>query len=154
MNAEISVDVQRCSSCAALPDDADIAHWVELVVGDLDDSVSVSIRLVDEVESRQLNRRYRQRDAATNVLSFPCDISDERQVRLLGDVVVCVPLVVKEAEEQGKIVAHHWAHLIIHGLLHLLGYDHQAPGEADRMEKLEIALLDQLDIVDPYGEPV
>jgi probable rRNA maturation factor len=154
MNAEISIDVQRCSSCATLPDDADIVSWVELVLGDLDNSASVSIRLVDELESRELNNRYRQRNAATNVLSFPCNFSDEQHVRLLGDVVVCVPLVVKEAKEQGKVVAHHWAHLIIHGVLHLLGYDHQTPDEAERMEKLEIALLDQLNIVDPYGDPV
>ncbi len=108
--------------------------------------------MVEEAESRELNHRYRQRDAATNVLSFPCDLEDEQMVRVLGDVVVCAPLVAVEAERQHKKIRDHWAHLIIHGVLHLLGHDHQVPDEALAMENLEIALLEKLEINNPYGE--
>lgn len=153
MNVECTVDVQCATSSPALPGDSEFTRWVELVTHDLPYSVSVSVRLVDEEESQELNKRYRMRDAATNVLSFPCDLKDEQDVRVLGDIVVCAPLVAREAESQGKEANNHWAHLVIHGVLHLLGHDHQEPDEALIMESLEITLLEQLKINNPYGEP-
>jgi probable rRNA maturation factor len=152
MNVKRAVDVQRCSAGSWLPEQSEINSWVDLVTHDLPYSVSLSVRMVDEAESRELNHRFRQRDVATNVLSFPCDMEDEDKVRVLGDVVVCAPLVASEAQSQGKNVRDHWAHLIIHGVLHLLGYDHQAPEEAAIMENLEITLLQELEINNPYGE--
>lgn len=152
MNAKSAVDVQRCSSASWLPDDNEISRWVDLATHDLPYSVSLTVRMVDEAESRELNHRFRSRDSATNVLSFPCDVEDEQKVRVLGDVVVCAPLVEVEAQNQGKKLRDHWAHLVIHGILHLLGYDHLAPDEAIVMENLEIAMLQKMEINNPYGE--
>ena len=113
----------------------------------------VSVCLVDEGEMARLNSRYRGKDTATNVLSFPADLPPEIGLPLLGDLVICAPLVDAEAAAQQKPVDAHWAHLTIHGVLHLLGYDHQAPDQAAEMEALEISLLASMGIADPYAEP-
>jgi probable rRNA maturation factor len=110
----------------------------------------VTIRLVDRDEMRRLNERYRGKDAATNVLSFPADLPDAVGIPLLGDVVLCAPLLIEEAQAQGKLPEAHWAHLTIHGVLHLLGHDHLDPAEAAVMEGLEIELLAGLGIGNPY----
>jgi probable rRNA maturation factor len=111
----------------------------------------VCVRVVDEDESRRLNRDYRHRDAPTNVLSFPAAI-DLPDALVWGDVVVCAPVVQREADAQGKPYEGHFAHMVVHGVLHLLGYDHQAAAAAAAMEKLEIRILDGFGISDPYGE--
>lgn len=109
------------------------------------------VRVVDEEESRQLNRQYRHKDVPANVLSFPAGI-DLPDVLIWGDVVVCAPVVAGEAAAQGKQYEDHFAHMVVHGVLHLLGYDHQSAAEAAEMEQLEIRILDSFGLSDPYGE--
>jgi probable rRNA maturation factor len=111
----------------------------------------VCIRVVDAAESHQLNHAYRGKDAPTNVLSFPAGI-DLPDALVWGDVVVCVDVVEREAADQGKAFADHFAHMVVHGVLHLLGYDHETADEAAAMERLEIQILDGFGISDPYGE--
>ena len=112
----------------------------------------VNIRLVGTKEARELNRRFRGRDYATNVLSFQYDPLPHQRTGLLGDIVICAPVVAREAAEQGKPSRHHYAHLTIHGVLHLLGYDHQTDEQAGRMERLERKLLASFGIPDPYQD--
>ena len=110
----------------------------------------LAIRLVDTTEGRALNRDYRGKDYATNVLSFPAELPPGVDLPLLGDLAICAPVVLREAADQGKLPAHHWAHLTIHGVLHLLGYDHIIEADAGRMEALETRILAGLGISDPY----
>ena len=113
-------------------------------------AAELTIRSVDTEESQLLNATYRGQNKPTNVLSFPFDTDIPLPIRLLGDLVICVPVIATEAAQQGKSVIDHWAHLIVHGTLHLLGYDHIDEEEADQMERLEIEILAQFDIADPY----
>jgi probable rRNA maturation factor len=113
-------------------------------------ATEVAIRIVDADEGRALNLQYRGRDYATNVLSFPADLPPGLNLPLIGDLVICAPVVAREAAEQGKKPADHWAHLTIHGTLHLLGYDHIEEAEAEAMEGLETRVLAGLGIADPY----
>jgi len=110
----------------------------------------LSIRIVDAREGRTLNRQYRDRDYATNVLSFPVELPPGIASPLLGDLAICAPVVAREAREQGKALRDHYAHLTVHGVLHLLGFDHQEDTEAARMEKLETGILAKLGVPDPY----
>ena len=117
--------------------------------------VEVNILVVDVEAGRRFNRQYRHKDYATNVLSFPwepapAEAQRSKSARLLGDLVICAPVVAREAAEQGKRPREHWAHLTIHGVLHLLGHDHETPAEARRMEALEIRILAALGIRNPY----
>ncbi|MAB24001.1 rRNA maturation RNase YbeY [Pseudomonas neustonica] len=145
----IELDIQRASEAPEQPDDDSFLRWVGLALGAGTDR-ELTIRLVDEDEGRSLNHTYRGKDYATNVLSFPADLPPELDLPLLGDLVVCAPVVAREATEQGKPLNAHWAHMVIHGCLHLLGYDHIDDTEADEMETLERELLAQLSIADPY----
>jgi probable rRNA maturation factor len=145
----IELQVQRATDSEQLPSDAQFERWVRTALAEWGEAV-LTIRIVDREESRRLNDHYRGRDAATNVLSFPAELPAEVDLPLLGDIVICAPVVVAEANAQNKPVAAHWAHLTIHGVLHLLGFDHQEPGEAAAMESLEISLLDSLGIANPY----
>lgn len=111
---------------------------------------NLSIRLVDEQESQELNSHYRHKNSPTNVLSFPCELPPEVELDLLGDLVICVQVVEREAREQGKSAHAHWAHMVVHGCLHLLGYDHIDDVEAQEMEALETAILAELDFPPPY----
>ena len=106
--------------------------------------------MVNIDESQQLNKQYRHKDKPTNVLSFPFEVPEGIELNLLGDLVVCAPVIQQEATEQGKVLFDHWAHMIIHGCLHLLGYDHINDTDADEMEALEIKILAQLSINNPY----
>ncbi|MGB5345393.1 MAG: rRNA maturation RNase YbeY [Woeseia sp.] len=115
----------------------------------------ITVRLVDRAESRHLNSRYRHRDAETNVLSFPAGEPFElppEEALPLGDLVLCAPLVAEEAASQRKSSADHWAHLLVHGTLHLLGYDHEADADAASMEALEVAILARHGVANPYME--
>lgn len=114
-------------------------------------NTELSIRIVDLGEGRELNRRYRDKDYATNVLSFPVELPDGVEVPLIGDLVICAPVVAREAAAQGKPDRHHWAHLTVHGTLHLLGFDHIVEEDAEHMEALERRILATLDIPDPYA---
>ncbi|WP_313453720.1 rRNA maturation RNase YbeY [Stutzerimonas nitrititolerans] len=148
----LELDLQRVSQDEA-PGDEDFRRWCELALRQRSADSELTIRLVDEAEGRELNHTWRQKDYATNVLSFPADVPDELlDIPLLGDLVVCVPVVAREAAEQGKPLEAHWAHLVIHGCLHLLGYDHIDDAEADEMEALERQLLAELGHPDPYAE--
>jgi probable rRNA maturation factor len=151
----VQIDVQyACESNNDLPTVDDFQRWADIAIGD-DADAEVVIRIVDEAESRELNKQYRGIDKATNVLSFPMELPEELAAAvaesMLGDLVICAAVVAREAAEQHKPLPHHWAHMVIHGMLHLQGYDHIADNEAEAMESLEITLLQQLGINNPYG---
>ena len=155
---ELSVDVQVASVSANVPPEQDIEAWIGAVLLQLDfnDTVEVSVRVVDNEESRALNRDFRDQDKSTNVLSFPADGGNyipENIPRPLGDIVICAPVVEREAEEQGKDVNDHWTHLVVHGTLHLLGFDHECDPQAAEMEAIEREILAARGIADPYAEP-
>ena len=149
----LEVSVQREASQAAVPDDAAFQRWASAAAADR--NATLVIRLVDAAESEALNQRYRGKAKPTNVLSFPAELPAvvlrELAQPPLGDLVICVPLVEAEAQAQGKAVAHHWAHLVMHGVLHLRGFDHETDQEAGHMEALERELLAGFGIADPYA---
>ncbi|UHQ56425.1 MULTISPECIES: rRNA maturation RNase YbeY [Microbulbifer] len=150
---DLHLDVQRPSRCTDLPSDGQIAEWASTALRDHRDEAELSVRIVDEAESRELNRQYRGKDKPTNVLSFPADLPADIAVPLLGDLVICAPVVAAEAEQQHKALPAHWAHMVVHGTLHLLGYDHIDDAEAEIMETLETRLLGELGFPDPYRPP-
>jgi len=145
----VDVDLQIAIDDANLPDAEMIRDWVNAVV-DQDKPAELTVRIVDEAEMTVLNATYRHKNAPTNVLSFPFEADVPLDVALLGDVVICAPVVAREAIEQHKSVEAHWAHLVIHGVLHLLGYDHHSDVEAEKMESREIQLLHQFGYANPY----
>lgn len=148
----LELDLQVASEAAGLPSEAQFRQWCELALRQRQNDSELTIRLVDEPEGRELNKTWRHKDYATNVLSFPADVPDELlDIPLLGDLVICAPVVTREAAEQGKSAEAHWAHLVIHGCLHLLGYDHIDDAEAEEMEGLERELLAELGHPDPYA---
>lgn len=127
--------------------------WVEAALqNDVTEDCELSIRLVDVIESAELNQTYRGKLGPTNVLSFPFDAPIPMEPILLGDLVICVPIVEKEALEQAKQCEDHWAHLVVHGCLHLLGYDHIENEQAEEMEAFEVEILQKLAINNPYLE--
>lgn len=151
----VRVDVQRAAGEDSTPDNAFVAEWVTRAVeaargtGDSE----VSVRIVDAGEIQALNRDYRGRDKPTNVLSFPAgDVAGlpDDEPAPLGDIVVCASVVRDESAAQGKTTRDHWAHMLVHGALHLLGYDHESEAEADAMEALETTILAAHGIGDPY----
>ncbi|MDH3788997.1 MAG: rRNA maturation RNase YbeY [Xanthomonadales bacterium] len=145
----VELDLQNATTFQPVPDYEQFEAWVRVALAGREDA-ELTLRLVDREESRQLNSQYRDKDRATNVLSFPADLPAGMDLPLLGDVVICAPLVAEEASAQRKAVQSHWAHLVIHGVLHLLGFDHQAEKEAEEMESLEVDMLDSLGIANPY----
>ncbi len=114
------------------------------------DSVVASVLVTASGEMQQLNKQYRDKDKPTNVLSFPMQSPAEIDVRMLGDIVLCAPVIKQEAKQQSKSEKSHWAHMMVHGMLHLQGYDHIANDEAEEMEQLEINILHQLGFANPY----
>ena len=147
----IILDLQNACE-GAVPSEASFQKWLDAALGKLDEEMELSIRLVDAAESATLNETYRDKTGPTNVLSFPFDAPVELSPRLLGDLVMCAPVVRAEAGAQSKQESDHWAHMTIHGSLHLLGYDHIIEVEAEAMEALEVNILKTLDIADPYEE--
>jgi probable rRNA maturation factor len=137
---------------AGLPAAASFRRWVEAALRGARrrKPAELSIRIVGHDEGRALNRDYRGKDYATNVLSFPADLPPGASLPLIGDLAICAPVVQREAAEQGKPPQHHWAHLTIHGVLHLLGHDHLEDTEAEAMEALETRILAALGIPNPY----
>jgi probable rRNA maturation factor len=144
------IDVQFALSAPGMPDAEQIRGWALAALATHDRPTELTVRVVDEAEITALNRRYRGKDGPTNVLSFPYEGFADVADGLLGDVVVCAPVVAAEAAQQGKPALAHWAHLVIHGVLHLLGYDHQQAPEAARMERRESELLATLGYPDPW----
>jgi len=142
---------QRILEADGVPSDAEFREWTEAALGERIEKAELVIRIVDEAEIRTLNREYRGMDRPTNVLSFPSDLPPEVESDLLGDLVISAPVVQREAEEQEKPLQAHWAHMVIHGVLHLTGFDHQNDRQALEMEFLERSLLEGLGFPDPYS---
>ena len=150
----LAIEVQVALRTPGLPKKVDLQRWVTAALtnaGYINDAELV-IRIVDEAESAALNQSYRHKQGSTNVLSFPFEAILGVDVNLLGDVVICAPVVLQEAILQHKDPMAHWAHIVIHGVLHLLGYDHQNDMQANTMEALESRTLVSLGYPDPYGE--
>jgi probable rRNA maturation factor len=141
---KLSLSVQYASEAASLPTRPQFRRWVGTA---LQQQASVTLRIVDADEGRTLNRDYRGKDYATNVLTFAYG---EEDGMLAGDIVLCAPVVEKEALEQGKALLAHYAHLTVHGVLHMQGYEHETEAEASKMEALEVAILRRLRFNSPY----
>ena len=145
------IDLQMaCEQESGLPTAEQIEQWATAAVQPESDEVEMTVRIVDEAESHALNLNYRGKDRPTNVLSFPFECPDEVELPLLGDLVICLQVVEREAQEQDKPVMAHWAHMVVHGSLHLLGYDHIEDDEAEEMESLETQIMTGLGFADPY----
>lgn len=148
----LKLDVQVASTQPNLPATPTIKHWAKTALAErVEKTIALGVRLVDDVESAQLNQRYRQKTGATNVLSFPCDPLPHITTCFLGDLVICAPVVQAEARAQNKPETAHWAHMVIHGILHLCGYDHIDDHDASIMEAKEANILERLGFNDPYS---
>ena len=147
----IVVDLQNDAGLAGAPALPDFERWVAAALQDSHAQLEQTICVVDEAQSRELNHRFRGKDSATNVLAFPGD-NNLLDYDCLGDLVICAPLVTTEALQQGKSVDAHWAHLVVHGMLHLQGFDHHSEQQASSMEALEIEILDTLGYTNPYND--
>ena len=161
--------MDNASSCKNIPEKQTAQEWVTAALSSEYDQAEISIRVVNEDESAELNQYYRNKSGATNVLSFPADLPElpqelmegleqeplqvePLQLPLLGDLVVCAPVVEREAKEQNKSLEAHWAHMLVHGSLHLIGYDHINDPEADLMEQRETDILTSLNFPPPYEQ--
>lgn len=147
--SKLTVDFQHACEHEGVPDEASLQAWAELAWQGEDPS-EVTIRIVDVPESQELNLQYRGKDKPTNVLSFPFEAPAGITMPLAGDLVICAPVVEQEAREQHKQLDAHWAHMVVHGMLHLQGYDHIEDDDAEVMEGLEVQLLAQLGFINPY----
>lgn len=159
---DIHLDYQVATDLADIPSVEQMVEWVVLALQQEADTfgkskglnfpIEMTVRIVDESESQELNNTYRGKDKPTNVLSFPFENPPglTQPLPILGDLVVCAEVVLDEANEQNKLAMSHWAHMIIHGSLHLLGYDHINESEALQMESLEVEILEKLSISNPY----
>ena len=145
----LELDLQVAVDAGNLPSREQMQDWINATV-EQDKDVELTVRIVDEQEMTQLNSTYRHKPSVTNVLSFPFEADVPMDVTLLGDLVVCAPVVEREAREQGKAVEAHWAHLLVHGTLHLLGFDHISEDDAIIMESREIQILHKLGYANPY----
>ena len=145
----LRIDIENASG-AKVPDKAAFRRWIGAALGARRDRAEISVRITDADEIRALNRQYRGKDYATNVLSFPADLPPELDLPHLGDIVICAEVVEREAREQHKASPAHWAHMVVHGTLHLLGYDHVDDADAEIMEALEIDILRELNVANPY----
>ncbi len=144
------IEIQTIFNSKGQPDQKHIQQWVDAALEGFNQDTEIVVRIVDEQESAELNEQYRHKSGPTNILSFPVEVPEGIELNLLGDLVVCAPVLEKEALEQHKTLSDHWAHIIVHGVLHLLGYDHLDDEEAELMENKEIAILKQLTIKNPY----
>ena len=147
---EMNVDIQRQTEAGQQPDDPDICSWATAAYLGDNAEMEMTVRIVDEDESSQLNQTYRHKSGSTNVLSFPFEQAPGIEVPLLGDLVICAPVVEREAIEQHKTAKAHWAHMVVHGTLHLQGYDHISPADSAQMEQLETDILARLGYSNPY----
>lgn len=147
------LDIQNPESHSGIPAEADLLQWAQAAWQERHEA-GVVLRIVGEEESRTFNRDYRNKDNPTNILSFPYDMpsfpDEDEEAEYLGDLIICLPILEREASEQGKTVTQHWAHLLVHGLLHLQGYDHTNDDEAEEMEALEADILVRLGFPNPY----
>lgn len=149
--SQVILDLQiACEDSKNLPDETACQRWLEAVLLPFQEEAEVTVRLVDEAESNELNLTYRGKDKPTNVLSFPFEAPPGIALPLLGDLIICRQVVEQEAAEQGKTSEAHWAHMVVHGSLHLLGYDHIEDDAAEEMESLETEIMHGLGYPDPY----
>jgi probable rRNA maturation factor len=146
----ITLDLQLATTASALPSQAQFQHWLDAAILPFQAEGEVTVRIVDAAESQQLNFNYRGKDKPTNVLSFPFQCPPGVTLPLLGDLVICAPVVEIEAVEQNKTPTAHWAHMVVHGCLHLLGFDHINDNDAEQMEAEEVTILQQLGFTNPY----
>jgi probable rRNA maturation factor len=147
------IGVQQASLGWTVPESRALRSWARAALAGRRTEAALTVRVVGEEEGAALNGRFRGKNAPTNVLSFASEGIEAIDPTFLGDVVICAPLVIHEAGEQRKAVQAHWAHLVVHGVLHLLGFDHERPGQAAQMEGLEIEILARLGFSDPYAAP-
>tara|TARA_B110000967_G_scaffold148536_1_gene152130 strand:+ start:239 stop:733 length:495 start_codon:yes stop_codon:yes gene_type:complete len=146
----LSIDIQMACPSEDAPDEDSIKRWASAAIRDEREQSELSLRIVDELESADFNQQYRGKTGPTNVLSFPFDAVTPEPLPILGDLVICAPVVNREASEQHKSSQAHWAHIIVHGVLHLLGYDHIDDKDAEQMEALETAIMLGLEFPPPY----
>ncbi|MGZ8227224.1 MAG: rRNA maturation RNase YbeY [Methylococcaceae bacterium] len=147
------IEIQVVFHSEGQPDEEQIQQWIDAALDGFYQETEIVVRVVDEQESAQLNEQYRHKHGPTNILSFPFEMPEgvqDIELNLLGDLVICAPILEKEATQQHKHLNDHWAHIIVHGVLHLLGYDHIDDIEAELMESTEIAILNKLNIKNPY----
>lgn len=149
---DLTLDVEYTISNTEFPTEEQFKTWVlsTLELTYQKSNAELSIRIIDKNESAMLNQTYRKKTGPTNVLSFPMEASIDIVPPHLGDLAICAPLVLQEAHEQNKSIISHWAHLTIHGILHLLGYDHQTDKDASKMEAIEKHIMKKLSYQDPY----
>jgi probable rRNA maturation factor len=148
----VTVHVQYGCARQGVPSPASFQRWAEAALAGRREAAELAVRVVGEAEGADLNARYRGEAGPTNVLSFPFEAPPGVRLDHLGDLVICAPVVSAEARAQGKPAPAHWAHLVVHGILHLLGHDHDNPRTAAEMEGLEVQVLARLGIPDPYGD--
>ncbi|NIG62482.1 MAG: rRNA maturation RNase YbeY [Serratia symbiotica] len=149
--SQVILDLQiACENSNNIPNETSFQRWLEAVLLHFQEESEVTVRLVDEAESNELNLTYRGKDKPTNVLSFPFEAPPGIVLPLLGDLIICQHVVEQEAAEQGKTSEAHWAHMVVHGGLHLLGYDHIEEDAAEEMQSLETEIMHDLDYPDPY----
>jgi len=149
---KLELDLQVATTETDVPDIRLLQDWLRVALAGEREQAELTIRIVDRDEGMALNERWRGRQGPTNVLSFPAEGLEEQVPDLLGDIIICAPVVRREAAEQHKPLLAHWAHLVVHGGLHLLGYDHVEAHQAQIMEQKEIEILAQLGFPDPYRE--
>ncbi|MBA2594552.1 MAG: rRNA maturation RNase YbeY [Gammaproteobacteria bacterium] len=147
------IGVQRACEGWTVPESRSLRGWARAALAGRRTEAALTVRIVGEEEGAALNARFRGKDGPTNVLSFASEGIGAIDPAFLGDVVICAPLVIQEAREQRKALQAHWAHLVVHGVLHLLGFDHDRPGQAAQMEGLEIEILARQGFSDPYAAP-
>lgn len=149
--SQVILDLQlACEDTTGLPDESQFQTWLDAVIPQFQEESEVTIRLVDTAESHDLNLTYRGMDKPTNVLSFPFEAPPGMEMPLLGDLIICRQVVEREAKEQDVSLDSHWAHMVVHGSLHLLGYDHIEDEEAEEMEGIETEIMLALGYEDPY----
>ena len=150
--ARVHIDLINNSDSTQLPALSDLQSWATAAVDQRREEAEISLLIVDEAEGAELNLQWRNKSGPTNVLSFPSDLPAELGLPLLGDLIICAPVVAREALEQKKSLNSHWAHMMVHGTLHLLGFDHIDDDQAEEMESLETDILARIGYPDPYQD--
>ena len=150
--ARVHIDLINNSDSTQLPALSDLQSWATAAVDQRREEAEISLLIVDEAEGAELNLQWRNKSGPTNVLSFPSDLPAELGLPLLGDLIICAPVVAREAREQKKSLNSHWAHMMVHGTLHLLGFDHIDDDQAEEMESLETDILARIGYPDPYQD--